>query len=883
MADTPSNYNFSTFINTFAAKVESAVRTTAAVISRDNPLSRPTKHNSDPYSTGSINKLDMSNTSRVEVGIIAEAVPFWGWYKVNSFNSGTAVMCNLMSDTSQSRMGARRIGSLQPNTKVYFIRSQSSTTGTIIGVEPEVMADIADTLAETITMASGHSALSEATNTLLYGVDPQCLGDFSNGSPLDSTAVGERGWVCETGTAIFIDPFMSFIKADENCGFWSFHFDQLARMQGHNLQIRASMCEQEFFDDNGEAVGYVGSSPYVWEGLGAVAFGYPTAKTHTPQEEQIDKPYLGPGDAIESDDEDKQMPYHRLQTYTGYLGQGFRQTLRLPPEGSSEINKLGGPTGEMVWEQHLALDGNYHIKSSQGITIAHSPLYRPPVRKAKIENDKDGDTRDNYKFSGIIGSGADHLLSDTPIAASTFPGRALCADDDVAYAFAWRNDHPFKYHTNDFDPIEPPDEEEIPAYSQLSGQWYISPPGTTTKKVDHRYQAKYNQLMSYFKILPDGTIVIAGPNGEEIRMVGGSIEISCPGDIQLRPGRNLISLAGRSTCLRSKEDIDIASTNADVRIKAEKDTLILAGNGKESGKLVIENKFANEQGIILKSAGPVSLLAEQEVYVRSGAGGDSKNIVLDAGGASSGFISMSAAVISAFVSQGRFDHFGSEGSYRSSNVFTDSNTVFGSPTYAAGTMACLGYMVCNDHFISTEGHIATALSKDYSGFVGDLSGDAGDGETFAQKADRQLDQIKSAVDQVSSQGGSNFAALIQAPFKDPGRVGDANPAEGWGKYAFYFKSTDQYKAYGFTLYETRWQQRDRIFDGGGEAWTENPVVYLEEETYPYPGKAAWVDEPTLKQVDLEFYDLKPDDNIEDKKNPGTEIQTPPNGNYKIIG
>jgi hypothetical protein len=883
MADTPGNYSFSTFINTFATGVESAVRTTAAVISRDNPLNRPTKHNADPYSTGSTNKLDMSNTSRVEVGIIAEAVPFWGWYKVNSFNSGTSVMCNLMSDSSQSRMGARRIGSLQPNTKVYFIRSESSSTGTIIGVEPEVMADIADTLAETITMASGHSALSEATNTLLYGVDPECLGDFSNGSPLDSTAVGERGWVCETGTAIFIDPFMSFIKADENCGFWSFHFDQLARMQGHNLQVRSAMCEQEFFDDNGEAVGYVGSSPYVWEGLGAIAFGSPTAKTHTPQEEQLDKPYLGSGDAVESDDDDKQMPYHRLQTYTGYLGQGFRQTLRLPPEGGSGVNKLGGPTGETVWEQHLALDGNYHLKSSQGITIAHAPLYRPPVRKAKIENDKDGDTRDNYKFSGILGSGESHLLSDTPIDASTFPGRALCSDDDVAYSFAWRNDHPFKYHTNDFDTIEPPDEEGAPSYSELSGQWYIDPPGTTTKKVDHRYQAKYNQLMSYFKILPDGTIVIAGPNGEEIRMVGGSIEISCPGDIQLRPGRNLISLAGRSTCLRSKEDIDIASTEADVRIKAERDALVLAGNGGERGKLVIENKFADEQGIVLKSAGPVNLLAEQEVYVRSGAGGDSRNIVLDAGGESPGFISMSADVISSFVSRGKFDHFGSNGSYQPSNVFTDSSTVIGTPLYSAGTMACLGFMICNDHLISTEGHIATALAKDYSGFVGDLSGDAGDGETFAQKADAQLDQITTAVEQANEQGNASFTALIQTPFRDSGRIGDANPAEGWGKYAFYFKSTNEYKAYGFTLYETRWQQRSRIFGGGGEAWTENPVVYLEEETYPYPGKTAWVDEPTLKQVDLEFYDLKPDDRIEDKKNPGTEIQTPPNGNYKIIG
>lgn len=883
MAETPGNYNFSTFINNFVTGVESAVRTTSSIISRDNPLSRPTKHHSDPYSTGSINKLDMTETSRIEAGVISESAPFWGWYKVASSNTGTSVMCNFMSDVSQSRMGARRIGSLQPNTKVYFIRSQSSTTGTIIGVEPEVMADIADTLAENITLASGHSVLSEATNTLLYGVDPECLGDFSNGSPIDSTNVGERGWVCETGTAIFIDPFMSFIKADENCGFWSFHFDQLARVQGHNLQVRSAMCEQEFFDDNGESVGYIGSTPYIWEGLGALAFGTPTAKQHSPQEEQIDTPYLGSADAVESDGVDEQMPYHRLQTYTGYLGQGFRQTLRLPPEGASGVNKLGSPTGETVWEQHLSLDGNYHLKSSQGITIAHAPLYRPPVRKARIENEEDGDTRQNYKFSGILGSGDAHLLTDTPIDAHTFPARALCSDDDVAYSFAWRNDHPFKYHTNDFSKIEPPDEEEAPNYGQLSGQWYVNPPATTTKKVDHRYQAHYNKLMSYFKILPDGTIVIAGPNGEEIRMVGGSIEISCPGDIQLRPGRNLISLAGRSTCIRSKEDVDISSTEAGVRIKAEQDAMLLAGNGGERGKLVIENKFANEQGIVLRSAGPVNLLAEQDIYLRSGSSGSGRHIVLDAGGESLGSIAMSADIISSFADRGRFDHFGGGGAYKPSNVFTGATTVLGSPTYSAGTMACLGYMICNNHFISTEGHIATALGKQYSGFVGDLSGDSGDGQTFAQKADQSLDQITKAVDDANSQGESTFQGFIQSPFRDAMRIGDASPSGGWGTYAFHFKSTSDYKADGFTLYESRWQQRDRLFGGGSNTWNEKPVLYLGELTYPYPGKEAWIDSPSLKEVDLEFYDLKPDDSIEDKKNPGTEIETPPDGNYKIIG
>jgi hypothetical protein len=396
--------------------------------------------------------------------------------------------------------------------------------------------------------------------------------------------------------------------------------------------------------------------------------------------------------------------------------------------------------------------------------------------------------------------------------------------------------------------------------------------------------------MSYFKILPDGTIIIAGPNGEEIRMVGGSIEISCPGDIQLRPGRNLISLAGRSTCLRAKQDIDIASSDADVRIKAEKDTLILAGNSG-SGTLIIENKSSNAQGVILKSAGPVNLLAEQEVYVRSGAGGDARNIVLDAGGSSPGSIAMYGDTISSFVARGIFDHFGGSGdggsgwSSTTSNIFTDNSTVFGSPLYSKGTMACLGYVICRNHIISTEGHVATAEAKKYDGFVGDLDTDAGqdDGETFAQKADAELEQITQAVEDASSQSTQLYQAVVQTQFKDPNRIGDSDPAGGWGRYAFYFKSTAGYKAGGFTLYETRWQQRDRLFGGGSKTWAENPVAYLEEDTYPYPGKEAWADNSTLREVDLEFYDLKPDDSIKDGKNRGAENFNTPDGNYKIIG
>ena len=873
MAKTPDEFDFTEILNQYFPKVQDAIRNLSSVVTRDNPI-RPTKSNADPFSTTATSRQDLSKSNNVFLGIVAEVLPFWGWYKVISYNGGYAIPCNLISDCSQTPMGARRIGSIQPHTKVHFIKPSSGSHGTIIGVEPEVMPNVSDVLPDLISMATNFKSYQEATNSFLTSYDSQCLGDFSRGSPIDSTLVGERGWVCETGTSVFIDPFMAYVKADENCGFWAFHMDQLARMHGHNVQIRSCMTEHEYFNDTCESTGYMGVAAYPWEGLGALEFGVPTAQVNED---------TGFTDVAKDIGYENQQPYHRLQTFTGYMGQGFRQILRLPPDAGG-IFELGQRGGDMVWEQHLALDGNYHIRSSQGITIAHSPLYRSPVRTARMEDEENGDNEDNYKFSGIIGGGEEHKLRDTPVQADEFPARVLIADDDVAYSFAWRNEHPFVYHKKDFISYEDPDEEATPSYSQLSGQWYIQPGEPVAKKVDHRYEAKYNNLMSYFKIMPDGTIVIAGPHGEEIRMVGGSIEISCPGDIQLRPGRNLISMAGRSTAIKSKEDVDISSTDADVRFKAEKNAMFLAGNGKKEGNLIIENKSDIDRGIVLRSASGISALAENDIYLRSGSDGSAKNIIIDAGTDGSGDICMSSNRVGIFISEGRYDFFGSGTSRKPSNGFTPAGAVIGAPLYADGTIAGLGYMVCRNHMISTQGHIATALSKSYSGFVGDLSSPVDDeGTTAAQQADDSLNKIKEYVERVNKLGDELYQAYIKSPFTDAGNIGDADNAGGWGKNAFKFKSTDEYKATGFKLYESRWQQRDRMFGGEAKTWTENPVVYLEENTYPYPGKEAWTEQPSMKEVDLLFYDLKPQQRIEDKENKGEESGSPPDGNYRIIG
>ena len=88
MANTPGSSDFSKIIGDFFTRSQEAIKTTATIITRDNPV-RPTKSNSDPYSTIAGNRQDLSKTNSLQIGVIAEALPFWGWYKVISHNGVT--------------------------------------------------------------------------------------------------------------------------------------------------------------------------------------------------------------------------------------------------------------------------------------------------------------------------------------------------------------------------------------------------------------------------------------------------------------------------------------------------------------------------------------------------------------------------------------------------------------------------------------------------------------------------------------------------------------------------------------------------------------------------------------------------------------------------
>ena len=105
----------------------------------------------------------------------------------------------------------------------------------------------------------------------------------------------------------------------------------------------------------------------------------------------------------------------------------------------------------------------------------------------------------------------------------------------------------------------------------------------------------------------DGSIILKSNSGSSIELdSNGNIILSCPKDILLKSGRDIVSLAGNSLSQRSNNHFEICSTLGSVKIKGEKNIHL----------------YTVEEGILIESLGEeygIKLSAENApVYIKSG-------------------------------------------------------------------------------------------------------------------------------------------------------------------------------------------------------------------------------------------------------------------------
>jgi hypothetical protein len=153
--------------------------------------------------------------------------------------------------------------------------------------------------------------------------------------------------------------------------------------------------------------------------------------------------------------------------------------------------------------------------------------------------------------------------------------RAAAALDGQAYGSNWEAYAGFVHHEKDW---HLPEEAALASatglkgtarlpFADLAGRYSMAPPAPGRLKVDHRYdRVDYYPTYSYFELLDDGGLVMGCGFGSEVRATGGNLDLSCPGDINLLPGRRLVVKAGRDAIIAARETIDLSTTEKNVRV-----------------------------------------------------------------------------------------------------------------------------------------------------------------------------------------------------------------------------------------------------------------------------------------------------------------------------
>lgn len=808
-----------------------------------------TRPHADPQNQGAAFRSSFGFPSHLVFGTIVDYTSLAYAYKVQVDRAHGPVVAYFTTHTSLGAFGAREINLLRPGSNVWMLLNEQGRFGWILSVVPGFMVDgrrgLLDQLSQT-TRARVDG--SHRTPLKMQKKQGGHIADRIAGRPFDAVQ-GDVGWINSRGGKISIDDELVQLAVDEACGVFAFYRDQLLRIAGYNLEMFGAGFERQSFNDVDELRDYEGYALYPYEQLGLFAPGDPRRELAA-KAFQIDEPWY----ANWEPKDDRQQPFHRLQQFRGYLGQGSRETLAAPPKSAPTLNLFGTEVKLLGVHQDLvAASGHRSIGTSHGVSIVKRLLNVVPHRLVKPEDGR-GDKVDNYKFSGQTGSGADHKIAGEPEAAGQYANlqRAAGVLDMHAYVFNWSGLHPFHYHKKDW---YTPQESElglgpgmvVPSFGKLANTALLSAPSPVSIKIDDRHSAQCFPNFSNFDLLPDGGIVIGDGYGSEIRLSGGHATISAPGDVYLKSGRNVNTFAGWDAIVRAQNSFDITATTHDGRIKAQKHLHFFGGAEDAAGSILFECRskagtfdFAKageevkSSGIVFRAKDADFVVATKNVYVRSDGG--AITIDADKGKGSLVFI---GNTVRTHAGAEIINAFGTDGNVTVAHKLTTDGAVLSGYFYTTGTIMSGDNILAGANLLAAGGHVLTSegISVQLVGPLKDQALDAASAqlELYATQARRENPQL------AKQQYQTNPQQLYYAD-KKPGN------AELLTQLQFSFRTEKQYLTEDWILPEDRWQQWARLSGGSNVFWEEKSVKTVNAgETYPYPGRSNHEGEKLLTQ------------------------------------
>jgi hypothetical protein len=883
-----------------------------------------------------------NNTGHICYGRIVDGSAATNCYRVMIERATAPKMAVPLMHTSQAVIGATEINNYAPNTTVLLYAHNSLNYAIILGVIPDPAVIGRESIHDVITGAS-RKRVDEADKRYLQLMDNGGIANFSSWKPFDSLQGSEWGATTISGLKVTLDDFMVQMAVNEFTGIFGFYHDQLLRIGGYNFQTWTAGHERDAYMDQAEYNDTQGYSPYPWEAMGMLKPGNDMIQTYAPESftKAAGRPYYSNWE----NKYENQQPFHRTQKFYGYYGQGSRAIVCAPPRSANwwayKFNGGGDPSPPFEtkikneWttsspaikgppktpapvniedpvnapiglaEDNTAIDGRRFIASAKGIVIAKRMLLPSPARLRRPEDGNGDDAEKNYKAAGKYGSGPAHTITgDIETTDDKLPHLQRVAGvlDLHAYLFNYTGLHPFHWHEKDYRTYEQSEltyaqyNSHIPDYSILKGSMYLPQPKSVKLDIDHRYlNQDFYESEAYFTILEDGAVVIGDGYGAEIRMCAGSITISAPGDVWLKPGKNAQMWAGRDIIMRANSGVDISTTEESVRIKAEQNVMILAGNdtSKKQGGVLIESRAAaptynfDEPGDAVTFGGIVLRAKESEViglgkniYMRTtggygGTGAQAGCITLDASLGDGNIVTKSRNIFQYADTLGGFyqyfRNFKTPGAARGvANIFTRQQTLLGSKLYVNGAVTgdgkADGYaFLARGHIVTNKGHIFTQNGGMVAPCQGDCSGKINEAiEKIKAFAAIELPKILTEID----------AEVWAALWYNANRPGNADTIK---KLEFSFRRDEDYRVDNdFAVFEDRWQQYARLAGQSPGLWEERPVkTGAGIETWPFPGKSKMTEPGVFKQQDFSIVDVI-DNAFRDKdRGAGSGDLTPP--------
>lgn len=854
-------------------------------------------------------KTGFQDTGRLLTGVVMDGTAIANCYRVHLDHGHCPMLATVLSKTGQGCLGATEITTIQPGARVVVMVPDKDNKAVILGVLPDPL-DIGRRAFHDYISQCSRNRVDDAHKKYIKQDKSNAVIDYSSWRPYDATLAGEWGAISKTGIGVTVDDFMFKTAVNEFCGVYGFYHDSLLRVAGYNMQMWTAGSERDAYMDQAECNDATGYAPYPWEAVGVLIPGPPVVEEYEPGCFQCfrEKPYYSHWE----NKHEFAQPYHRSQVFFGYLGQGMRQVVHAPPEGKtqwtydgivgdkgptpfdSNVGTAGGFTynctsgpekdtqheAEPVFglsEENKSLDGRIFMASAKGVHIAKRVLLPFPQRIKRPEDINHGDDAStNYKAAGKYGAGPDHVITgDIETTESTYPNlqRAAGVLDLHGYLYNYSGLHAFFWHENDYRTWEQQDllyadvNQKVPPFGMLAGvQMYLKEETPKQFYIDHRYGTQnYYETESYISLLEDGGVVIGDGYGGEIRMTGGCVFITAPGDVWLKSGRDVQAWAGNDVIAKANKSVDISSTEKNVRIKAERNVLVFAGNetSDREGGILLESRAKSIEydfekcgddvmfaGVVARAPFSNVVGLAKNIYLRTGGGEiEDGNITIDAAQARKDILTKSRAIYN-FMTGAEFHFFGSrEGqedwTTRKSNMFSERFTLLCGPIGTDRDMLLDGNILARGSCLLTKGHIFTEVAN--RGFIFVAPCD--------EKCQGEINPVLDLIEDLVTETIPKIADQIhQGLFKElwyaAKRAGNERVMT---IMEFSFRKDEDYMIPDFLLFEDRWQQMARLSGDIPDRWTERPVPNkICDKTYPFPGKKWLEDSPAYKEQDLQI-------------------------------